>query len=421
MKKFYLSLMATLFLLEPMSLSATEGVKLFFPFSQGKIILSFRQNEEKLAHLDQLMDTLQRESVQQILLTGSASPEGAAWFNEYLSQERARSLRLYIAKKYAWIDSLVVESFAVAKHIPSDSAKDYRYASLDIILKEQTNTLPEQAITPLHSSDTNTLIDSSTHFYPEQISDLVSWQYIKWAIILLVFVAGSFLFLKFGPDIIIPSLTDPNRFLYKISYCRQKKIIGKGWLSKIWKAIVYIMAWLEIFIVRCLVRQIRPYIKASEWKNNTHTKGDRAGKTAHYLGLNIQQNHPKSSIFEAMNKLGGNQKHHIIAEGMLEMARSRDIWVNKLGRDIDDARNGILLPDSRESKFVGAFHKGNHDRSYFQELDRRLVEAFERGGVSEFDKEMDVIKRQLFRGKIRLNKAHKPNTLWNGVPFSDNR
>lgn len=109
------------------------------------------------------------------------------------------------------------------------------------------------------------------------------------------------------------------------------------------------------------------------------------------------------------------EAHHIVAGTNPKAKRSREI-LEKCGIDINDPRNGILLPKGPESIFKGSIH-GNHG----QEYDDYVLQLLEQNIVRKKDysekatvKVLDHIKQELYEGKLMLltNQKPKANTIF---------
>ncbi len=102
--------------------------------------------------------------------------------------------------------------------------------------------------------------------------------------------------------------------------------------------------------------------------------------------------------------------HHIVPKGK-HLCGQTDIGekarniLEKCGNiDINDARNGILLPNSDKSILSGPIHRGGHSCKYFTSVYERLLTAKKNDGCTEssIENALDDIKRLLFEGKMSL-------------------
>lgn len=109
----------------------------------------------------------------------------------------------------------------------------------------------------------------------------------------------------------------------------------------------------------------------------------------------------------------GIQAHHIVAGNSPTAKGTRKI-LEKCGIDINDARNGILLPMHSKSIFKGSLH-GNHIREYDEIVYKRISEAYKKAGVKGVEEALDNIKKDLYKGNIQLlsKDKHYVNRLWN--------
>lgn len=96
------------------------------------------------------------------------------------------------------------------------------------------------------------------------------------------------------------------------------------------------------------------------------------------------------------------QAHHIIPGNSPNAQRARDI-MKRCGMDINDPRNGIMLPQHPNSIFKGSLH-GNHTKSYEAEVVRRLEDMVKKKGYSEsaLEEVLDGIKKDLYKGNLPL-------------------
>lgn len=97
---------------------------------------------------------------------------------------------------------------------------------------------------------------------------------------------------------------------------------------------------------------------------------------------------------------GGSDAHHVV-EGTDPAAQgSRQIF-EEVNLDINDAANGILLPDGSEASiFKGAAHLTSHTEEYSQWVYQRLLPH--RGNREAIIAELTKIKHDLYDGKMSL-------------------
>lgn len=129
------------------------------------------------------------------------------------------------------------------------------------------------------------------------------------------------------------------------------------------------------------------------------------------------------SAFAKIYNKGGHlrraQAHHIVAGGKPAAEGSRKI-LQKFGIDINDPRNGILLPMNTESIFKGPLH-GNHCAhncvdfagKTFQDYDSYIFSRLkEAKSSSDCFNILDDIKVKLYKGQINLLNHRAPNTTF---------
>lgn len=109
----------------------------------------------------------------------------------------------------------------------------------------------------------------------------------------------------------------------------------------------------------------------------------------------------------------GFQAHHVVAGNSPTAKKTRKI-LEKCGIDINDARNGILLPMHSKSIFKGSLH-GNHIREYDEIVYKRISEAYRKFGEKGVEEAIYNIKKDLYNGNIQLlsKDKHYVNRLWN--------
>ena len=109
------------------------------------------------------------------------------------------------------------------------------------------------------------------------------------------------------------------------------------------------------------------------------------------------------------------QAHHVVPGNDTDplAVKARNLLTKCGNIDINDARNGILLPMHSKSIFIGCIH-GNHKGDYNAKIYNRLETARKNNGCNEQAMEMalDYIKEDLLNCKIPLLKSKKPNTIF---------
>lgn len=127
----------------------------------------------------------------------------------------------------------------------------------------------------------------------------------------------------------------------------------------------------------------------------------------------------KRNLREAkLSKMAGKQRsqaHHVVPGNSPKAKRGREI-LSCCGIDINDPRNGIMLPQQPNSIHKGSIH-GRHMSSYDDLIVDRLENMLRKnkGKCSEkaCEKELDAIKRDLYKGNIKLLKNHRVNKIRN--------
>ena len=96
---------------------------------------------------------------------------------------------------------------------------------------------------------------------------------------------------------------------------------------------------------------------------------------------------------------GGAVAHHVVEGRDPAAERSRKI-LEKFGIDINDAANGIFLPDgSEESIFKGPAHKTSHTKEYSEYVYNELMDCKSR---EEVIAKLMSIKHAIYDGKVNL-------------------
>jgi hypothetical protein len=86
--------------------------------------------------------------------------------------------------------------------------------------------------------------------------------------------------------------------------------------------------------------------------------------------------------------------HHIVAAGSPKAAEARRI-LTRFGIDINDAHNGVFLPDTPSSAAPGLYHRTLHTHVYFEEVNARLSQATSRQDVLDI---LNDIRTELLNG-----------------------
>lgn len=88
--------------------------------------------------------------------------------------------------------------------------------------------------------------------------------------------------------------------------------------------------------------------------------------------------------------------HHIVGDTSKGAKPARDI-LKKYGIDVDDARNGVFLPNKNniDEALSGIKHNGRHPDKYIDAVNKRIIKADEIGGkqgvLDELSKINDIL------------------------------
>lgn len=112
-------------------------------------------NDRELDELNAFVEGVMKDSltkVKSIVITGYASPDGPATFNEQLARNRARDFRNYVDKKYGFSKkfnvrtSSVAEDWAMCRELVAQSSMPEKQAVLRIIDGTQSSAEKELAL-----------------------------------------------------------------------------------------------------------------------------------------------------------------------------------------------------------------------------------------------------------------------------------
>ncbi len=189
-------------------------------------------------------------------------------------------------------------------------------------------------------------------------------------------------------------------------------------LDKVW-----INSKLHIFTERLAKKFDNQFISQSRYaRNSVSIKKQDLWKSASGTVLlknmmSFMSSKEKRTILKEKvlsRKLGekGIQAHHIVAGNSPTAKGTRKI-LDKCSIDINDARNGILLPMHPQSIFKGSLH-GNHIRQYDEIIYQKISEAYKKAGKKGVEEALDNIKIDLYKGNIQLlsKDKHYVNRLW---------
>ncbi len=83
-----------------------------------------------------------------------------------------------------------------------------------------------------------------------------------------------------------------------------------------------------------------------------------------------------------MIRPAGAAAHHIVARAAKRAIPAR-VQLEGFGIEIDDAANGVYLPQSLASALGGAYHPRLHTNRYYAEVNRILLQALTRDDAIE--------------------------------------
>ena len=87
--------------------------------------------------------------------------------------------------------------------------------------------------------------------------------------------------------------------------------------------------------------------------------------------------------------------HHIVGDTSKRAQAARDI-LNKHGIGVDDAVNGVFLPNRNNiDNMPGILHNGKHPNRYFDRVNNIIIEADELGGKQSVLEALDDIRKVL--------------------------
>ena len=120
-------------------------------------------------------------------------------------------------------------------------------------------------------------------------------------------------------------------------------------------------------------------------------------------------------VQKIVEAFGGAVTHHVVEGGEKSAEKSRQL-LEDVGIDINDAANGIFLPDGSESIFIGPHHGTSHSEKYTEMVYNRLLPH--KGDRNKIIEELTKIKHDLYDGKMPLRSK---NQVYNKNLDSDNR
>jgi hypothetical protein len=120
-------------------------------------------------------------------------------------------------------------------------------------------------------------------------------------------------------------------------------------------------------------------------------------------------------VQKIIEAFGGAVAHHVVEGKKVSAEKSRQL-LEDVGIDINDAANGIFLPDGPESIFIGPHHRTSHSEQYTEMVYGRLRPY--KGNREKIIEELTKIKHDLYDGKMSLRGK---NQIYNKKLDSDNR
>ena len=106
---------------------------------------------------------------------------------------------------------------------------------------------------------------------------------------------------------------------------------------------------------------------------------------------------------KTFNITGVSPSHHIVGGKTIYADESRKIFA-KYNIDINDGRNGIVLPNGEQNFARGTIHSGSHSEEYEKMVYERIKNC---SSEKELWSAIDDIKKGLFNGTIKLNNNHR--------------
>ena len=154
-----------------------------------------------------------------------------------------------------------------------------------------------------------------------------------------------------------------------------------------------------------------PELKKMITKNVEANGGTLRKNMEVFGGKKMKKRNLKEAKLSKLNSTQRSQAHHIVPGNSQKAQRARDILAC-CGIDINDPRNGIMLPQSSKSIHKGTIH-GRHVSEYDDFVVQKLENMLKKNGgkCSERDceKVLDNIKIGLYKGNIELLRNHRVN------------
>ena len=228
---------------------------------------------------------------------------------------------------------------------------------------------------------------------------------------------------KIAPTIIKISKTKPLKSVVQVTKDSKGKLTKKLATSK-----------LSTFLHRLTGRQSHQFVSSKQYRRalarNPELKsklklGKKAnGQTLRYNmevigGKKMKKRNIKEKKLSNWNNQQRSEAHHVVPGNSQTAQRARDILAC-CNIDINDPRNGIMLPKNIKSIHKGTIH-GKHIPKYEDTITEMLENMLKKNGgkCSERDCEqiLDLIKIGLYKGNIQLLRDEKHKVNKTRIPF----
>lgn len=170
-------------------------------------------------------------------------------------------------------------------------------------------------------------------------------------------------------------------------------------------------------------KQYRKALSKNPELKNKITKGVEAngGTLRKNMELISGKKMTKRNLREAkLSKMHGAKRaeaHHVVPGNSKKAQRARDI-LKCCNIDINDPRNGIMLPQSPKSIHKGTIH-GHHVSEYDDLVVQMLENMLKKNGgkcnESACEKVLDNIKIDLYKGNVELLRNHRANKTFRTI------
>src|SRR5574344_1755481 len=412
-----------LFLSLPIQIMASNSfnAKLYFKFGKSDIEPSFRTNSTGIESIDSALSSADSRKIKSIYIVGSASPEGDSLFNVQLSSNRAEILANYIKTKYRSADSLFVIRTKYSGCPVVGDARNLRFAQIVL-------SCNAQKVVKRHTSasEGNSIANTG--------NDML--RILLFCLLIFALVAACYLIIKY--------LTKYRNMNF-LQFLNKEALKFLKFLEWVLKCLLLVISICILRFWKQLLRMM--YLGTKETTlgsyepkiNNLNQRGKKYPIIYNYLLLIVRrlsmskycqypsikqlnkfnEKYPHSykdevksgtvlekNLLQVMgddaqkraNAYGGHAAHHIV-EGHEGATDSQEI-LKKYGISINDAENGIFLPENRDSSiFNGSVHCGQHPKDYTKEANDTIKNARSR---NDLVKKLNKIKKRLYNGDINL-------------------